>query len=402
MQSSANSTEESENEGSRLLDLTEQSIPLTDRLKIVRGMVRGRSATVSEAHISYLLREWEINLLQFKESTSVTIRPIEVEFQPNDKPWRSACYELHRYWPGWLGVVAALSFIATFCFCNQWEMERIDLAIISMLLSHAILYVVILASSGLSLYRSWSVHDGFNTITRFTVKLSMGSHGEKERFPDSNMPCSISSSVSTRGSTLNKLMNGMSYSLGFGLFIKFVQVRSTVWTLIAAFGYLLIILTGLYENRFFDLDTAQAIGATEGITHHRKPALRNEPAMRGPDQARTSPTFDYFHMIGVIGFVVISTIGLTGHYLSALDREKDVLESQHVAVRWSWIGSGFALVFAWMNKVLTSQRGCPCYGFEWMVDARSKRVNIARGLICILIEFVGLVSCALAGVIFQV
>lgn len=83
-------------------------------------------------------------------------------------------------------------------------------------------------------------------VTRFTVKLSTPKCDTS--FMESNVPCSISSSVSTRGSTLNKLMIAVTFCLGCCLFMKFSQA-DTAWCQMIGFGYLGLTFTGQSSPR---------------------------------------------------------------------------------------------------------------------------------------------------------
>lgn len=204
-----------------------------------RNLMYGDVASVSERHISYLIRQWEVNRPEFDpQQRSARVHKSVSKFEPA-VPYSQII----------VGVLAAL------VFCVVWiPMEAkqvltpVDRVVIAFAAAHVTLYILVFAStSGFAMFRAWSFVDGLNSVTRFTVKLDNDLAGLLP-FHESFMPSSISSSVSTRGTTLNKLMIGVSYSLSVGLFVKFVQFGS-LWTHFIAFSYLFVIFTGMYEVR---------------------------------------------------------------------------------------------------------------------------------------------------------
>jgi len=280
-----------------------------------------------------------------------------------------------------------------------------DATIISFTATFAVLYLLVFWSTDCGLYRSWSVTDGWNVMTRFTLKLGLSD--EQRTFLDSNMPCSISDSVSTRGTTLNKLMIGMCFTLAALLFIKYVQVpHPTGWSYTMAFGYVCIIFTGIFENRTFELEKIKDQDDNpHPIEHHREDLTLLLDDSPGPmtklDKITTATAYSVYHMGGVVLFVVATYVGQTGNLFDDHTRRIGDLSAW-----WAWgvatFGLGMAALFLFLNAVLTGEcfrcglrSDCCC------VKKASKDENRCRGLCCITIEFCALVATVAAGVVLQ-
>jgi len=260
---------------STLTTLGRCDLPLEPRLnkafRVVRGLAEGDTSATTERHVSLLMRQWEVQLVADCKARHRHIMPLPgCKFK--EEPVKNG--------PALLGAGGAVLFLAmyfTLVLCTP--VPRIDSALIALYFAVLVLYFVIFWQTGWGLYRSWSAVDGFNTVTRFTFKLGLARGNTT--FPRSNMPSSISSSVSTRGSSLNKLMISVSWILGMGLCLKFLLLNEEVasWETVMGIAYLSIIYTGMYENRTFDLDSAletlvdvdgrPVCRTRTGIKHHR-------------------------------------------------------------------------------------------------------------------------------------
>ena len=361
-------------------------------LTINDSLAHGDAASVGEEHLSYLCRAWEVNQLhpKYAADSDKTIGGVVTRV---DTDYRDPVKLLCLSAPAVLLAFQGSLFVA--CFYFSTEMLRFSAASaapLSLFIAHFVTWMVVLTLSGGVMYRSYSLVDGLNTITRFTLKLSIPEHGRAVSFVQSNMASSISSTVSTRGSTLNKLMIGACFSLGLGLFLKFMTLPDTdrSWkTDLAAFGYILIILTGDYENRTFDLeDSVRKDGKSLDIRHQRM----NQPTLRrlhqGPMTPLTQkpqPVYNHLHLLGVVGFVGLPCISFIASY------------PQHGAsLVLSLISIVLGLAFYLLDSALMAEKQT-----SWVSrPTTSKTTNILRGLSCIAIEFSCLACAAIAGIVY--
>ena len=205
--------------------LPSRHLTLDELFTVKHGVAKGDAGSVGEQHLSYLCRAWEVNHLKpiYADDSKSTLVGGRVE--TFDTPYRRPVTLLGRSSPTLLFVFQASLTVAAFYFSTSaLGIKAASAAPLSLFVSHLLTWLVVLVLSGGVMYRSYSLVDGMNTITRFTVKLSIAPHDQAVSFVQSSMASSISSSVSTRGSTLNKLMIGTSFSLGLGLFLKFMTL----------------------------------------------------------------------------------------------------------------------------------------------------------------------------------
>lgn len=118
-----------------------------------KGNTTGDTRAASERHISYLIRQWELRYGNF----------VKDEVIAKDTKF----YEGHN--PKWIGLIGVVSFLLVWLLLDQvpgvnWK--RIDVTITALFLAHLLCWAIVFISTGGALYRSWSVIDGFNTITR--------------------------------------------------------------------------------------------------------------------------------------------------------------------------------------------------------------------------------------------
>jgi len=136
-------------------------------------------------------------------------------------------------------------------------LDPIDQLLLASLITHIITFLITVISTNLFVARSLSITDGLNVMALFNYGKEL-KDGEHFGFHDS-----ISSTVSVRGSTLNKLMVGTSYSIGLRCFLKLFHYGHPA----AAIGYLSIICTGLFESRFYD-DVTDEVDSIYSKIHH--------------------------------------------------------------------------------------------------------------------------------------
>jgi hypothetical protein len=360
------------------------------------NMVQGDARTVGLHHISYLMRMWEVN--QVYPNTGVVV-PDATPFGQNGPRWGA---------DHWIGVVALVIFLACWLPLAFWiKLNRIDCTIISFATAHLTLYLVVLCKTGLGLYQSWSIPDSFNTIARFTVKLNRCATNQV--FALSNYASSISSTVSTRGSTLNKMMIGVSYSVGGSLFIKFVQLEpdnlvEKIAMFVIGFGYACLIFTAIYENRTFELEQVD----NPPVKHHQEPyghvsekTQGYEPPLSEDLQVAISLFYSSYHEYSVLLMLGMSCAGLSIFYWY-----DHTMRNNYQLVAWvlSLIGVAFGLVFNRINEVLTLKpeeqldyRGI----MSWWAKSADDKANWRRGVICITVELLALLAAIVAGIFFR-
>ena len=345
------------------------------------GAVHGDAATVGEAHLSYLCRAWEVNACDvWHEDSHVDVRPVPTTYEP---PIRGDAYIM-------AGVNLMLCIGSFYLLTEVLHVEPISAAPLCLFISHLGCWLLVSYTSGWVLYRSYSVADGLNVITRFTLKLSIPDAPDGTTFIQSNMASSISSTVSTRGSTLNKLMIGTGFSLGLGLFIKFMTLHTRTWTTdMTAFGYAFIILTSYYENRTFDLEDSQM---HNGHKLDIKDQTLDDVQLRDEKVGRLrylsqkpKPSYSRFHMIGVSCFIGVPFIG---YCLTFAEHQLSFFLSLG--------GLICGVMFFTMDGTLNSGDQ-----EHWLNRRASKHVNIARGIACISIELCCLTLASLAGICYK-
>jgi hypothetical protein len=239
-------------------------------------------------------------------------------------------------------------------------------------------------------------------------------------FSSSNMPCSISSSVSSRGSTLNKIMIGASYSMGVSLFLKFYS-----FDYIVAGSFLLIIATGIYENNVFDvmteskrlLSSDRRIMLSPGhlspgqswphgpiITNDSSEALVIPKDFHQNDYKHDSNAiYNLIHSTGVVGFLLTATITIFIRY--------ECEDKTYFFICW------FCGIAFWMlNKVLQESHyfNMPTEPFNkygqvterelfdhWSKNNNKLITNKILGTLCIFLELTALVSGTYVGINFD-
>jgi hypothetical protein len=381
----------------------------------VNGVVKGTPKTVGEKHISYFLRQWEVNEVTLHDRASTDKNNNNVRTALLDKAELLAAtdekppgfiYSIanpffsHRYGSEFPAYSVVLVFLLVFFTLPLilTNVDAISTTCVALFIAHLVTYLIVFWSTGFALYASYSCIDGLNTITRFTVKLP-SADPELRTFLESNFPSSISSSVSTRGSTLNKLMIGVSFSLGLGLFLKFIQYGQIIEKIIA-FGYLTIVATAMYENRTFVLDDCDP-----KILHHRmdkKELMARSESPLALIEEKTSPVYLGFHSLGVFAFVAVSFAGFTYNHAQMTENEFPV---------WgiSCAGLILAIIFVAYNAILNEKPTSSKSGWKLKFKAIhsglngpvAPNTNRTRGLTCITIEILALALSALAGVLYR-
>lgn len=432
----------------------------THCMKIEHGLISGDTRFVGERHISYLLRQFEVNTwfpckkpdetATAEESAPATKFEHKRAFgiEQESASYANAVQFLGLQPQFILGAFMFLVFLLVYLpmhYHSEWN--DMDCSIMALVFSHVLGYLLVLFSmldgkSSFGLYRSWSCVDGLNMITRFTVKLGLVDNVD---FCNSNMPCSVSSSVSTRGTTLNKLMLTMSTSIGVGLFLKFIQLDNGSLPVMIGFGYFGIVFTGTYENRTFDLESrheknharylqdgvySPLIGAgRRPIDHHRYPSFpftpkqcssanaipglklpdpSSEPALDISSESKTESVYSNFHGLGVVFFLFVTFAGYSLDFWWQNHRNS----RQETALTLSCISLAFGLLFVWLNSVLqfdakdpkTSNFSKMIFASKWVTavftSRQSKHVQKMRGFLCIGIEMVALLTATAAGIVY--
>jgi len=218
-----------------------------------------------------------------------------------------------QYMPPRRELSSKLFIVALALFGTVWALLRfvgrwqsIDATVFAAALTAGGLYIVVLATTGLCVYHSCSFYDGVNVVTAFTTRLGPPS-APRSSFVHSNYPATISDTISSRGTSLNKLGIAYAFVIGFLLFVKFSSLPDPR-LLLAAFGYLLISFTGLYENRSFNV----------GIDDHD---ARFQPGSKltqvgtifsgSANEDKLYPKlscFRFIHFFGVVPFVVCPSV----------------------------------------------------------------------------------------------
>ena len=362
------------------------TLPPKQLLFIKDGTVQGDAATVGEAHLSYLCRAWEVNACDLTNVDQAGVR-----VWPQRTTYEAPVMWLGRGGPFLLAVFNVLLIVASFYLLTELFHVQVTSAVpLSLFISHLSSWVLVLSTSKLVLYRSYSIDDGLNTITRFTLKLSVPDSPDGTTFIQSNCPSSISSTVSTRGSTLNKLMIGVGFSLGLGLFIKFMAVPIRTWiTDMTAFGYVFIILTSFYENRTFELQSLLDHDGHPLDIHDQlldTAALRRETVQPLKEQVqKPKPTYSHFHIVGVGCFIGVPFLG----YLLTFNEQP---LSFFLSLGGVLCGAAFFKLDALLHQEEQN---------SWFNSRASKATNVKRALACIGIELACLTLASVAGICYQ-
>jgi hypothetical protein len=187
-------------------------------------------------------------------------------------------------------------------------------------------------------------------------------------------------------------MIAVSFTLGVCLFIKFQQADST-WCTFIGFCYLSVVFTGMYENRLWNLDASDP-----PVLQHR---VNHQLGSEGPVtlSTRTVPkTYDDYHSFGVMLFVLCSFIGQIGWWHSTTDHQPG-----QSAAWWASAASiGMGAVFSTMNvKLTTPLPEKPGRFHEWIAGEADASTNKWRGITCITIELLTLLTSAAAGLLSQ-
>jgi len=243
---------------------------------------------------------------------------------------------------------------------------------IVLLFFHITLYFVLLVSTHFALYKNASRTDGMNVINRVTVKVPNQGSALVD-FSQSGFPDSISSSVAGRGTSMNKIMVGIGYSLGLTLGAKFLFFLQpdidTVSRYFIGIGYGCIIFTSQFENRmnYVTVDRDEKTG---------KAVLTEYPSV--------FKAYDFMHFGGVLAFFVGPLIGFAMNLPDTL-----------IPLILSIIGLVLGGVFLTMTYLVDSDNPIAC------LRKKSLAFNRGMSIFIISLEFTALTTNLTAGILFR-
>jgi len=364
---------------------------------------------VSEFQIDYLIQTWE----------TFWYNNIEGEVTWATKGEGPKGFYKARLWPPLIVVfVFAISLILSSRTILNQSGFKLDCSHIcaGFLWAHLCSWFLVWITSSQSVQRVMTRSDGLDTYVVFGLKRKIKSGP----FLTSNMPCSISSSVSSRGSTLNKIMIGASYSIGISLFIKFYS--DDLWV---AISFLLITATGIYENNVYDimskrkmLNVGPNVIRLDRNNGHLSPnhqlnrsnyRIRNESNRKVvvPDDFNPS---DYNHNSNSL-YNAIHTLGVAGFLGSATIKLYMDHKNQYPILFYLCWASGVLFVllnYGLQNSSLFNRPGGNIDDIglvneddmmrAWAEGSNSKNVNKILGMTCILLELSSLVLGTYAGI----
>jgi len=342
---------------------------------IDKGMASGDIGTISIQQLSALIRASEVN--GYAENSQA--------FEINTKFYdiRSTVSQTTRDRSpkifGWLlaegviqGVLMLILFLSSFSRLRD-SFDGVSSTIGAAFVAHTITYLVVWGSTGFKMYMTTSIDDGLNLVTRASVKIPWK---YMSTFPHSGVASSISSSVSSRGTSLNKLMIGVGFSIGLGCWIKFIEHNKVI-----AFSYLMIIATSIYENRTFPLK--------DGFHLQTRDSLHAALVESKRPTTYENQLFLPVHSIGVFFFILLSFVG----FLHEISWNEPLLNSSLV---WSVCGLLFGVAFVLLNRCLNATKE-NCWNRKTSISA-----NLGKGAFCIFLELMALSCATAAGVVFPI